>query len=94
MTSRAQMCALARRGDLRAMQLGGRQQWRVERVALEQFIVDSHAATKRWVRDHPFSGGDEESESSRPSLEAYALRSRDRRQTQSKLSGTCRLGVA
>lgn len=37
-TSTAQVYALVRRGDLRAIQIGGRGQWRVETVELEAFI--------------------------------------------------------
>jgi excisionase family DNA binding protein len=37
-TSNAQVYALVRRGDLRALKIGGRGQWRVEAVELEAFI--------------------------------------------------------
>ncbi len=37
-TSTAQVYALVRRGDLRAIKIGGRGQWRVETVELEAFI--------------------------------------------------------
>ena len=37
-TSTAQVYALVRRGDLRALKIGGRGQWRVEAVELEAFI--------------------------------------------------------
>lgn len=37
-TSLAQVTALVRRGELRALKLGGRGQWRVESAELEAFI--------------------------------------------------------
>jgi excisionase family DNA binding protein len=37
-TSQAQVYALVRRGDLRAIKIGGRGQWRVETSELEVFI--------------------------------------------------------
>jgi len=37
-TSVAQVRALVQRGDLRAIQIGGRGQWRVETVELEAYI--------------------------------------------------------
>lgn len=37
-TSTAQVYALVRRGELRALKIGGRGQWRVEAVELEAFI--------------------------------------------------------
>jgi len=37
-TSTAQVYALVRRGELRAIKIGGRGQWRVENVELEAFI--------------------------------------------------------
>jgi excisionase family DNA binding protein len=37
-TSNAQVYALVRRGELRAIKIGGRGQWRVERVELDAFI--------------------------------------------------------
>ncbi|MFJ6002947.1 helix-turn-helix domain-containing protein [Arthrobacter sp. NPDC092385] len=37
--SKSQMYALVKSGDLPAIQVGGRGQWRVERVKLEEYIV-------------------------------------------------------
>ena len=42
-TSGAQVYALVRRGDLPAIKIGGRGQWRVERVQLEEFIQRMYA---------------------------------------------------
>ena len=38
-TSTSQVYALVRSGELRAIQIGGRGQWRVETVELEKFIA-------------------------------------------------------
>ena len=61
-TSSAQVYALVRRGDLPAIKIGGRGQWRVENVQLEEFIKRMYAETKEFVDQHPFV----ESESSTP----------------------------
>jgi excisionase family DNA binding protein len=37
--SQSQMYALVKSGDLPAIQVGGRGQWRVERVKLEEYIA-------------------------------------------------------
>jgi excisionase family DNA binding protein len=44
-TSNAQVYALVRRGDLRALKIGGRGQWRVEAVELEAFIQRMYEQT-------------------------------------------------
>ncbi|MEX0427568.1 helix-turn-helix domain-containing protein [Nocardioides sp. DS6] len=53
-TSSAQVYALVRRGELPAIKIGGRGQWRVESSALEDFIQQMYAQTKAFVADHPF----------------------------------------
>ena len=53
-TSSAQVYALVRRGDLPAIKIGGRGQWRVERVQLEEFIQRMYAETRTFVDEHPF----------------------------------------
>jgi excisionase family DNA binding protein len=56
-TSTAQVYALVRRGDLRALKIGGRGQWRVESVELEAFIqrmyeqTDAETARAREAED-------------------------------------------
>jgi len=54
-TSTAQVYALVRRGDLPAIKIGGRGQWRVEASELEAFIQRSYEQTRSFVRDHPFA---------------------------------------
>ncbi|HTR68718.1 MAG TPA: helix-turn-helix domain-containing protein [Mycobacteriales bacterium] len=56
--SAAQTYALVRSGELPAMKVGGRGQWRVERAALETFIAQAHERTREFVESHPF-GRDE-----------------------------------
>ena len=53
-TSSAQVYALVRRGDLPAIKIGGRGQWRVEASQLEEFIQRMYAETKDFVDAHPF----------------------------------------
>ncbi|GAB3031387.1 DNA-binding protein [Nocardioides flavus (ex Wang et al. 2016)] len=53
-TSSAQVYALVRRGELPAIKIGGRGQWRVERVQLEDFIQRMYADTRAFVDEHPF----------------------------------------
>lgn len=46
----AQTYALVRRGDLRAIKVGGRGQWRVERNELEAYIQRMYDETARLVQ--------------------------------------------
>ena len=50
-TSLAQVTALVRRGELRALKLGGRGQWRVETSELEAFIERMYAETQAHVQE-------------------------------------------
>ena len=45
--SHSQAYALVRRRDLPAIQVGGRGQWRVERVKLEEYITQLYAERER-----------------------------------------------
>jgi excisionase family DNA binding protein len=56
--SAAQTYALVRSGELPAMKIGGRGQWRVERDQLEQFIKRAHEQTKEFVATHPYGRED------------------------------------
>lgn len=47
--SMSQARAMVRSGELPAIQVGGRGQWRVEQSVLEEFISDQYAATRRKV---------------------------------------------
>lgn len=56
--SAAQAYALVRNGDLAAIKVGGRGQWRVEAQVLETYIQDAYARTREFVSNHPFGSGD------------------------------------
>ena len=53
-TSSAQVYALVRRGDLSAIKIGGRGQWRVEASKLEEYIQQQYEAAEQYVAEHPF----------------------------------------
>ena len=53
-TSSAQVYALVRRGDLTAIKIGGRGQWRVEASKLEEYIERMYADAADFVAQHPF----------------------------------------
>ncbi|MCR6030649.1 helix-turn-helix domain-containing protein [Nocardioides sp. zg-579] len=53
-TSSAQVYALVRRGELPAIKIGGRGQWRVETSQLEDFIQRMYDETRTFVDEHPF----------------------------------------
>jgi len=58
-TSSAQVYALVRRGELPAIKIGGRGQWRVESAQLEEFIQRMYTETKAFVDEHPFVDAEE-----------------------------------
>ena len=51
-TSMAQVTALVRRGELRALKLGGRGQWRVETAELEKFIAQMYERAAKDVEEY------------------------------------------
>lgn len=56
--SDSQTYALVRNGDLDAIKIGGRGQWRVERDKLEAYIARMYDETRKFVSDHPFAEAD------------------------------------
>ena len=56
-TSSAQVYALVRRGELPAIKIGGRGQWRVEASELEAYIQRAYAQTREFVEEHPYVEG-------------------------------------
>jgi excisionase family DNA binding protein len=58
--SAAQAYALVRSGDLPAIKVGGRGQWRVEAAALEGYIARMYEDTRAFVESHPFATAAEE----------------------------------
>ena len=51
--SDSQVYHMVRSGELPAIKIGGRGQWRVERVKLEEYIARKYAETADWVRSNP-----------------------------------------
>jgi excisionase family DNA binding protein len=52
--SASQTYALVRSGELTAIKIGGRGQWRVEREQLESYIARMYDQTRQFVAEHPF----------------------------------------
>jgi excisionase family DNA binding protein len=63
-TSSAQVYALVRGGDLPAIKIGGRGQWRVESSELENYIQRMYEQTRDFVSTHRFGRADDEQENS------------------------------
>ena len=59
-TSVAQVYALVRRKELKAMKIGGRGQWRVQTSDLEAYIQEMYDQADRFIDEHPFTGKDAE----------------------------------
>jgi excisionase family DNA binding protein len=55
--SAAQAYALVRSGELPAIKVGGRGQWRVETTELETYIQRMYSETRQFVAAHPFGTG-------------------------------------
>lgn len=51
--SASQTYALVRSGELAAIKIGGRGQWRVERDQLEGYITRMYDQTREFVAQHP-----------------------------------------
>ena len=58
--SSAQAYALVRSGQLPAIKIGGRGQWRVEASELESYIQRLYAEMRQFVDAHPFGRSDDE----------------------------------
>ena len=56
----AQTYALVRSGELPAIKIGGRGQWRVEQTELENYIQRCYTQTRAFVAAHPHGSRDEE----------------------------------
>jgi excisionase family DNA binding protein len=56
--SASQTYALVRNGDLPAIKVGGRGQWRVEASELEAYIARLYTETADFVRTHPLGRDD------------------------------------
>jgi excisionase family DNA binding protein len=58
--SSAQAYALVRSGELPAIKIGGRGQWRVEATELENYIQRMYSETRSFVKAHPFGSTSED----------------------------------
>jgi excisionase family DNA binding protein len=56
--SSSQTYALVRSGELPAIKIGGRGQWRVERIELEAYIQRAYEQTRAFVAANPMSRND------------------------------------
>lgn len=60
--SAAQAYALVRNGQLPAIKVGGRGQWRVEASELEAYIQRAYDETKKFVEEHPFGRAEDDAD--------------------------------
>ncbi|HET6212311.1 MAG TPA: helix-turn-helix domain-containing protein [Micromonosporaceae bacterium] len=58
--SDSQVYHMVRSGELPAIKVGGRGQWRVERARLEEYIQRKYAETAAWVAENPLLARDDE----------------------------------
>ncbi len=56
--SDSQVYHMVRSGELPAIKIGGRGQWRVERAKLEEYIQQKYAETATWVDNNPLTDRD------------------------------------
>ena len=56
--SQSQVYHMVRSGELPAIKIGGRGQWRVERTILEAYISGKYRETADWVKDNPLTNRD------------------------------------
>jgi excisionase family DNA binding protein len=60
--SSSQVYALVRNGDIEAVKIGGRGQWRVEASKLEDYIQQLYKDTRAFVESHPLGKDSDPSE--------------------------------
>ncbi len=58
----SQVYHMVRSGELPAIKVGGRGQWRVERDRLEAYIQHKYAETAEWVSQNPLIAREEDIE--------------------------------
>jgi excisionase family DNA binding protein len=56
--SDSQVYHMVRSGELPAIKIGGRGQWRVERAKLEEYIQLKYSETSSWVQQNPLTDRD------------------------------------
>jgi excisionase family DNA binding protein len=57
--SMSQVYHMVRSGELPAIKVGGRGQWRIERSKLEEYIQRKYAETAEWVKQNPLASRDD-----------------------------------
>lgn len=57
--SMSQVYHMVRSGELPAIKIGGRGQWRIEASKLEEYIERKYAETAEWIRGNPLTGREE-----------------------------------
>lgn len=57
--SQSQVYHLIRSGELPAIKIGGRGQWRIERSELEKYIERMYRETREWIDENPLVVRDE-----------------------------------
>jgi excisionase family DNA binding protein len=57
--SLSQVYHMVRSGELPAIKIGGRGQWRIERRVLEEYIERKYGETAKWVKKNPLTGREE-----------------------------------
>lgn len=60
--SSAQVYALVRKQEIRAIKIGGRGQYRVEASELERYIEATYKETEEFLRTHPLGRGEQDLE--------------------------------
>ena len=58
--SASQVYHMVRSGELPAIKVGGRGQWRIERAKLEAYIAHKYHETADWVRENPLTGREDD----------------------------------
>jgi excisionase family DNA binding protein len=56
--SDSQVYHMVRGGELPAIKIGGRGQWRVERARLEEYIQRKYTETADWIQQNPLTDRD------------------------------------
>src|SRR2546423_4815179 len=64
--SMSQVYLMVRSGELPAIKVGGRGQWRIERAKLEEYIERKDGESAQWVHENPLIGRDEDAEEEAP----------------------------
>ena len=57
--SLSQVYHMVRSGELPAIKVGGRGQWRIERSKLEEYIQRKYDETAAWVKQNPLAARDD-----------------------------------